>query len=75
MIRFRKEFLPAGTCVAVLIEDALTRLSKLTKAEFSPKKDCGVFFIAPVLAGKLSFTPCKLKQSESELSRIKNLHF
>lgn len=37
-----------------LIAEALTRLSKLTSAEFSPKKDCGVFFTAPVLAERFS---------------------
>lgn len=44
----------AGVGAAGLIAEALTRLSKLTSAEFSPKKDCGVFFTAPVLAGRLS---------------------
>lgn len=46
--------LPAGVGAVGLIAEALTRLSKLTSAEFSPKKDCGVFFTAPVLAERFS---------------------
>lgn len=48
------ENLPVGAGADGLIAEALTRLSKLTSAEFSPKKDCGVFFTAPVLAGRVS---------------------
>ena len=52
-----------GAGAAGLIADALTRLSKLTKAEFSPRKDCGVFLTAPVLRGRLSPSPPKSKGS------------
>lgn len=48
----------------------VTKLSKFTRAEFSPKKDWGVFFVAPVdglspVDGKLS--PNKLNSNGSEL--------
>lgn len=48
----------------------VTKLSKFTRAEFSPKNDCGVFFVAPVeglspVDGKLS--PNKLNSNGSEL--------
>ena len=55
--------LPAGAGADGLIAVALTRLSKLTSAEFSPKKDCGVFFTAPVLAGRVSAMPPRSKGS------------
>lgn len=57
------ENLPAGAGADGLIAVALTRLSKLTSAEFSPKKDCGVFFTAPVLAGRVSAMPLRSKGS------------
>lgn len=57
------ENLPAGAGADGLIAVALTRLSKLTSAEFSPKKDCGVFFTAPVLAGRVSAMPPRSKGS------------
>jgi len=60
------EILLAGVGVADLIVEALTRLSKFTSAEFSPKNDCGVFFIAPVLAGRFSAMPPKLKGSPDD---------
>lgn len=43
-----------GVGVVDLIVDVLTRLSRLTRAEFSPRNDCGVFLTAPVLVGRLS---------------------
>lgn len=48
----------------------VTKLSRLTKAEFSPKNDCGVFFVAPVLglgpAVVGSASPNKLNSNGSE---------
>jgi len=61
------ENLLAGVGVADLIVEALTRLSKFTSAEFSPKKDCGVFFIAPVLAGRFSAMPPRSKGSPDDV--------
>ena len=48
------ETLPAGVGVIDLIAEVLTRLSRLTRAEFSPRNDCGVFLTAPVLVGRVS---------------------
>lgn len=50
----RNKALPAGVGVADLIAEVLTRLSRLTRAEFSPRNDCGVFLTAPVLVGRVS---------------------
>lgn len=61
-----REALPAGVGAAGLIADALTRLSKFTSPEFSPKKDCGVFFTAPVLAGRFSAMPPRSKGSPDD---------
>lgn len=45
--------------VVDLIAEELTRLSRLTRAEFSPRNDCGVFLTAPVLVGRVSVMPPK----------------
>lgn len=66
--------LPAGVGAVGLIADALTRLSKLTSAEFSPKKDCGVFFIAPVLAERFSAMPPRSKGSPDAVPPILKLY-
>lgn len=60
--------LPVGVGVTVLIAEVLTRLSKFTRAEFSPRKDCGVFFIAPVLCGKDSPIPPRSNGSEDNVA-------
>lgn len=59
-----------------LIVEALTRLSKLTSAEFSPKKDCGVFFTAPVLAVRFSAMPSRSKGSPdvAPISKLYNFN-
>jgi hypothetical protein len=56
---FAEKAAGAGAGAGFLMEDALTRLSRFTSAEFSPKNDCGVFFTAPVLAGMVSPRPRK----------------
>jgi len=61
------ENLLAGVGAAGLIVEALTRLSKLTSAEFSPKKDCGVFFTAPVSAGRFSAMSLRSKGSPDDV--------
>lgn len=68
--------LPVGVGVTVLIVEVLTRLSKFTRAEFSPRKDCGVFFIAPVLCGKDSPIPLKSNGSEDNVAtEIYHIHY
>lgn len=53
------EMVAVGVGVAGLIAEVLTRLSRLTRAEFSPRNDCGVFLTAPVLVGRFSPMPPK----------------
>lgn len=43
----------------------MTRLSKLTSAEFSPRKLCGVFLMAPLLACTGSAASSKLNSNRS----------
>lgn len=57
--------------VVDLIAEELTRLSRLTRAEFSPRNDCGVFLTAPVLVGRVSAMPPKSNGSgDSVLATI-----
>lgn len=51
--------IPVGAGAGVFKDAALTRLSRFTRAEFSPRNDCGVLFTAPVLGGMVSLRPRK----------------
>lgn len=73
-IRNVNKNLPAGVGAVGLIVEALTRLSKLTSAEFSPKKDCGVFFTAPVLAVRFSAMLSRSKGSPDVVPPIPKLY-